>query len=85
MAHPGNHGSLGPLFHRDALGPGPCPAPDRRGVFGHGTGQALRKVCMEGMKRQEGHHCPEEVLNVPGLGLATAAGNGFFFLGVGVR
>ncbi len=33
VAHPGNHGSLGPMFDRDALCPGHGAAPDRRGMI----------------------------------------------------
>jgi predicted DsbA family dithiol-disulfide isomerase len=36
VAHPGDHGSLGPPLDGDALRPGDCSTADRRGVVGHG-------------------------------------------------
>jgi hypothetical protein len=60
----------------DALRPGHSAAPYRRGVVGHGPCQAVGKLGVARVKRQERHHRREEVLDVLGLGLVAAAGVG---------
>jgi len=74
MAHPGDHGRLGPPLDRDALGPGDRAAADRGGVIGDGSCQALAKLSVVRRKRQERHYRPEEILDIFRLGLRTAPG-----------
>ena len=81
MAHPGDDGSLGPLLDRDAFRPGDGAAANRRGVIGHGLGQPVGEIGVIGMKGQERHDRPQEILDVLGLGLITASGVGFLLLG----
>jgi hypothetical protein len=80
MAHPGDHGSFGPFVDGDSLRPGHGAAADRRGVVGHGPCQAVGKLGVVRMKGKEGYHRPEEILDVLGPGLLTAAGIGLFLL-----
>ncbi len=47
-----------------------------------GTGQPVGEIGVVGGERQERHHRPQEVFNVFGLGLLTAAGGGFLLFGV---
>jgi hypothetical protein len=73
VAHPGDHGSLSPPLHRDALGPGDRAAADGGGMVGHRTGQTSGEGGMTGVESQERHHRPEEVLDILGLDLLSAA------------
>jgi hypothetical protein len=82
MPQPSDDGSFGSSLDGDALRPGHRPAADRRGVIGDGTGQSLGNICVVGMKAQELDHCPQEILDVFGLRLFTAAGVGFFAVGM---
>jgi hypothetical protein len=85
VAHPGDHGGLGPLLDRDTLRAGDDTAPDQRGVGGHGPCQAVGEGSVAGMEGQERQHRPEEVFNVPGLSLVPAAGVGLLALGVATK
>ena len=80
VSHPGDHGGLGPLFHRDSLRPGDRAAADRRGMIGHSLGQPVSEISVCGMEGQERHDRPVEVLDVHGLGLLSTAGVGFLLL-----
>jgi len=82
VAHPGDHGSLGPLLNRDAFGSGDCPASNGRGVIGHGTGKQAGEGGVVGVEGQECHHRAEEILDILSLGLVPAAGVSFFALNV---
>ena len=54
-------------------------------MVGHGPCQPVGKIGVVRMKSQERNHRPEEVLDVLGLGLVTAAGVGLLAPGVAVR
>ena len=82
MTQPGDHGGFGPLLHREAFRPGDRTAADRGGMVRDGMGEPVSEVGVVLMKRQERQDCPEEVLDVLGLCLHTAAGVGFLLLGV---
>ena len=85
MPHPGDHGCLGPLLDRDAFRPGNRAAADRRCVIRHGPGHPLGEIGVIPMKAQERDHRPQEVFDVLGLGLVTAAGVGLLLLGEALR
>lgn len=76
MTQPGNHRSLGSLLDRDSLGAGHGAGPNRRGVIGDCTGQPLGEISVIFMKAEKRYNGPEEIFNVLGLGLASAAGIG---------
>jgi hypothetical protein len=80
MAQPGDHRYFGPLLNRNAFRPGDSSAADRRGMIGDGPCQAVGEISVICMKGQERPHCPQEVLNVLGLGFVTSSGVGFLLL-----
>ena len=47
-----------------------------------GLGEPIGEIGVVGVESQERPYRPQEVLDVPGLGLLTAAGVGFLALGV---
>jgi hypothetical protein len=81
VAHPGNHGSLGSLFDRNAFCPGHCSTSNRGGVIRDSPCHSVGKIGVTRMKGQERPHRPQEVLDVIGLGLVTASGVGLLLFG----
>lgn len=73
MTQPGNDSGFGPLFDRDALGPGDGPGANGSGMIGNGTGQSLCKIGVTFMKIEKCYNGPKEIFDVLGLGLLSDA------------
>lgn len=76
VPHPGDHGRLCALLHRDPLGPRHRAAPDGRGVRGHPRRQVPRHRLVPGVEPQEVKHRGLELLDVRGLLLGAALASG---------
>lgn len=56
MPHPSDYGSFGTLLDRDSFCPSDRAAANRRGMIGHGTGEALGEIGVLTMEGKESHH-----------------------------
>ena len=85
MPHPCDDRRFGPLLHRNPFRSGNCAATYWRGVISNNLGEAMRKVGMVGMKRQEVHHGFREVFDIRLLGLLPSLGVSIFAFGKALR
>ena len=80
MTHPGNDGSLGSLFDRNALGPGNRATPDRRGMSGDGTGEPVGDFGMVLWKARNDTTAPRKSSTYSAWALSRRRASASFFL-----